>query len=112
MKTKRGKITLSSAMSADPKEAYGFYWVYNGLEKTIYIYIVKSHIQMYFGLKITCVGCSTNIGSRKLCLGFTKCAYLFQLDHSNLATDTVLFIPWHRSSYIKLMVEFHSYGPN
>lgn len=108
VKTKRGKITLSSGMSADPKEADGFYWVYTGLEKTISIYIIKSHIQMYFGLKIACVGCSTNIGSSKLCLGFTKCTYLFQLDHSNLATDTVLFILWHRSGYIKLMVELHS----
>lgn len=67
---------------------------------------------MYFGFKIPYVGCHTNIGSSKLCLGFTKCTYLFQLDCSNLATDTVLFILWHRSGYIKLMVELHSYGLN
>lgn len=73
---------------------------------------MKAHIQMYFGFKIPYVGCRTNIGSSKLRLGFTKCTYLFQLDCSNLAKDTVLFILWHRSGYIKLMVELHSYGLN
>lgn len=67
---------------------------------------------MYFGFKIPYVGCLTNIGSSKLWLGFTKCTYLFQLECSNLATNTVLFILWHRSGYIKLMAELHSYGLN
>lgn len=70
---------LGTAISADTQEDDGFYWIYSGLEKPISIYIVKSHILMYFGFKIPYVGCSTNIGSSKLCPGFTKCTYLFQL---------------------------------
>lgn len=75
------------------KKVYPF-----ALQKIIYIYT------MYFGFKTLYVGCCTSIGSSKLCLGLTKCTYLFQLDCSNLARGTVLFILWYRSGYIKLIV--------
>lgn len=109
---KRKYNMLSTAVSADTQEAGGFFWIYTALERCISICIIKAHLQMYFGFKIPYVGCLNNIGSSKLWLGFTKCTYLFQLECSNLATNTVLFILWHRSAYIKLMAELHSYGLN
>lgn len=89
---KRKDSMLSTVILADSQEAGGFYWIYTGLEKCISICTIKANEQMYFGFKIPYVGCCTNIVSSKLCLGFTKCTYLFQLDCSNLAADTVLFI--------------------